>query len=208
MTLLAYVVASYMSMQLAGGAGSSNIESNAKPPEYYILHDRFTYNRGDNLYINVAPTNVPYHSDNAIVKFYSNVLLFLYFDNYRYLVSFSHVTLTVNTNPTTPLKPKSVKPFRLQSVLNNYTYILSKNITLLLALSAKLECKITESTNITIGRIIDIYYAQTIVFTIKIERFDFNSAIVARLNHFKDENEDFLHDLKIAERDIGKKRYG
>uniref|UniRef100_A0A2H1VZ20 SFRICE_036082 n=1 Tax=Spodoptera frugiperda TaxID=7108 RepID=A0A2H1VZ20_SPOFR len=143
------------------------------------------------------------------------------------------VTLTVNTNPTTPLKPKSVKPFRLQSVLNNYTYILSKNITLLLALSAKLECKITESsiyvctfntqrpntlyytirqmystTNITIGRIIDIYYAQTIVFTIKIERFDFNSAIVARLNHFKDENEDFLHDLKIAERDIGKKRYG
>uniref|UniRef100_A0A2H1V471 SFRICE_037110 n=1 Tax=Spodoptera frugiperda TaxID=7108 RepID=A0A2H1V471_SPOFR len=33
------------------------------------------------------------------------------------------VTLTVNTNLTTPLKPKSIKPFRLQSVPNNYTYI-------------------------------------------------------------------------------------
>ncbi|KAF9798694.1 hypothetical protein SFRURICE_007024, partial [Spodoptera frugiperda] len=33
------------------------------------------------------------------------------------------VTLTVNTNPTTPLKSKSIKPFRLQSVPNNYTYI-------------------------------------------------------------------------------------
>uniref|UniRef100_A0A2H1VIC3 SFRICE_034336 n=1 Tax=Spodoptera frugiperda TaxID=7108 RepID=A0A2H1VIC3_SPOFR len=49
------------------------------------------------------------------------------------------VTLTVNTNLTTPLKPKSIKPIRLQSVPNNYTYIhiyiLSKNITLLLAQS-------------------------------------------------------------------------
>ncbi|KAF9800424.1 hypothetical protein SFRURICE_016814 [Spodoptera frugiperda] len=35
----------------------------------------------------------------------------------------SSVTLTVNTNPTTPLKSKSIKPFRLQSVPNNYTYI-------------------------------------------------------------------------------------
>ncbi|KAF9801717.1 hypothetical protein SFRURICE_014871, partial [Spodoptera frugiperda] len=43
------------------------------------------------------------------------------------------LTLTVNTNSTTPLKPKSIKSFRLQSVPNNYTYILSKNITLLLA---------------------------------------------------------------------------
>uniref|UniRef100_A0A2H1V7M7 SFRICE_024725 n=1 Tax=Spodoptera frugiperda TaxID=7108 RepID=A0A2H1V7M7_SPOFR len=47
----------------------------------------------------------------------------------------------LNTNPTTPLKPKSIKPFRLQSVPNNYTYIhtyiLSKNITLLLAQSGK-----------------------------------------------------------------------
>uniref|UniRef100_A0A2H1VIZ8 SFRICE_031889 n=1 Tax=Spodoptera frugiperda TaxID=7108 RepID=A0A2H1VIZ8_SPOFR len=33
------------------------------------------------------------------------------------------VTLTVNTNLTTPLKSKSIKPFRLQSVPNNYTYI-------------------------------------------------------------------------------------
>uniref|UniRef100_A0A2H1W7U8 SFRICE_014477 n=1 Tax=Spodoptera frugiperda TaxID=7108 RepID=A0A2H1W7U8_SPOFR len=33
------------------------------------------------------------------------------------------VTLTVNTNPMTPLKPKSIKPFRLQGVPNNYTYI-------------------------------------------------------------------------------------
>uniref|UniRef100_A0A2H1W5M1 SFRICE_029660 n=1 Tax=Spodoptera frugiperda TaxID=7108 RepID=A0A2H1W5M1_SPOFR len=46
-----------------------------------------------------------------------------------------NVTLTVNTNLTTPLKPKSIKPFRLQSVPNNYTYILSKNITLLLTQS-------------------------------------------------------------------------
>ncbi|KAF9799435.1 hypothetical protein SFRURICE_003132, partial [Spodoptera frugiperda] len=43
------------------------------------------------------------------------------------------VTLTVNTNLTTPLKSKSIKAFRLQSVSNNYTYIHSKNITLLLA---------------------------------------------------------------------------
>ncbi|KAF9817212.1 hypothetical protein SFRURICE_014000, partial [Spodoptera frugiperda] len=33
------------------------------------------------------------------------------------------VTLTVNTNLTRPLRPKSIKPFRLQSVPNNYTYI-------------------------------------------------------------------------------------
>ncbi|KAF9807722.1 hypothetical protein SFRURICE_014420 [Spodoptera frugiperda] len=54
---------------------------------------------------------------------------------------FNIVTLTVNTNLTTPLKPKSIKPIRLQSVPNNYTYIhiyiLSKNITLLLAQSGK-----------------------------------------------------------------------
>ncbi|KAF9794421.1 hypothetical protein SFRURICE_009677, partial [Spodoptera frugiperda] len=54
---------------------------------------------------------------------------FFYFD-------ISRVTLTVNTNQkihrvvqardvtlTTPLKSKSIKPFRLQSVPNNYTYI-------------------------------------------------------------------------------------
>ncbi|KAF9803445.1 hypothetical protein SFRURICE_005249 [Spodoptera frugiperda] len=53
--------------------------------------------------------------------------------------------LEINTNLTTPLKSKSIKPFRLQSVPNNYTYIhtyihtyiLSKNITLLLAQSGK-----------------------------------------------------------------------
>uniref|UniRef100_A0A2H1V366 SFRICE_007855 n=1 Tax=Spodoptera frugiperda TaxID=7108 RepID=A0A2H1V366_SPOFR len=38
----------------------------------------------------------------------------------------SSVTLTVNTNLTTPLKPKSIKPFRLQRVPNNYTYIGTK----------------------------------------------------------------------------------
>ncbi|KAF9812957.1 hypothetical protein SFRURICE_016027 [Spodoptera frugiperda] len=31
--------------------------------------------------------------------------------------------LEINTNPTTPLKSKSIKPFRLQSVPNNYTYL-------------------------------------------------------------------------------------
>ncbi|KAF9799827.1 hypothetical protein SFRURICE_011143, partial [Spodoptera frugiperda] len=39
------------------------------------------------------------------------------------VVQAKDVTLTVNTNLTTPLKPKSIKPFRLQSVPNNYTYI-------------------------------------------------------------------------------------
>ncbi|KAF9788959.1 hypothetical protein SFRURICE_021490, partial [Spodoptera frugiperda] len=64
-------------------------------------------------------------------------------DSYRAeihrVVQARDVTLTVNTNLTTPLKSKSIKPFRLQSVPNNYTYIHtyihSKNITLLLAQS-------------------------------------------------------------------------
>lgn len=243
MTLLAYVVASYMSMQLAGGAGSSNIESNAKPPEYYILHDRFTYNRGDNLYINVAPTNVPYHSDNAIVKFYSNGL-YRHCTNLKELIdstdyktyqltdSYINIDMHIIYNNTTICMYNLVMGSAIGN--NNFwstqqTNSFSLVIDLQKPCDAKLECKITESskyvctfntqrpntlyytirqmystTNITIGRIIDIYYAQTIVFTIKIERFDFNSAIVARLNHFKDENEDFLHDLKIAERDIVK----
>uniref|UniRef100_A0A2H1WG63 SFRICE_031118 n=1 Tax=Spodoptera frugiperda TaxID=7108 RepID=A0A2H1WG63_SPOFR len=34
-----------------------------------------------------------------------------------------NVIFTVNTNLTTPRKPKSFKPFRLQSVPNNYTNI-------------------------------------------------------------------------------------
>ncbi|KAF9802402.1 hypothetical protein SFRURICE_009084, partial [Spodoptera frugiperda] len=74
---------------------------------------------------------------------------FVFLNILIYPVSLSHVTLTVNTNLTTPLKSKSIKPFRLQSVPNNYTYIhtyihtyiLSKNITLLLAQSGK-KCKI------------------------------------------------------------------
>ncbi|XP_050558161.1 uncharacterized protein LOC118280253 isoform X2 [Spodoptera frugiperda] len=97
--------------------------------------------------------------------------------------------------------------------------------------NAKLECKITESskyvctfntqlpniysytihqmystTNNTIGRSIrSVYYPPTTVLTIKIERFDFNSTIVAHLKKYKDKNEDFLQfDLKIAERDIVK----
>ncbi|KAF9817000.1 hypothetical protein SFRURICE_016456 [Spodoptera frugiperda] len=48
----------------------------------------------------------------------------------------SDVTLTVNTNLTTPLKSKSIKPFRLQSVPNNYTYI-HICMALLLAQSGK-----------------------------------------------------------------------
>ncbi|KAF9807455.1 hypothetical protein SFRURICE_005413 [Spodoptera frugiperda] len=63
MTLLAYVVASYMSMQLAGVAGY---------PYYYVLPHQFTYNQGNNLNINIVPLNVPYHSDNATVKLYIN----------------------------------------------------------------------------------------------------------------------------------------
>ncbi|KAF9795442.1 hypothetical protein SFRURICE_004814, partial [Spodoptera frugiperda] len=48
---------------------------------------------------------------------------FDFFIIFIYPVSLLHVTLTVNTNLTTPLKSKSIKPFRLQSVPNNYTYI-------------------------------------------------------------------------------------
>ncbi|XP_050558172.1 uncharacterized protein LOC118280243 [Spodoptera frugiperda] len=62
------------------------------------------------------------------------------------------------------------------------------------------------TTNITIGIVLQIiHYAQTIVFTIEIERFDFNSTIVARLHQYKDDNKKLLHDLNnIGERDIVK----
>ncbi|KAF9813321.1 hypothetical protein SFRURICE_015803 [Spodoptera frugiperda] len=49
---------------------------------------------------------------------------------YYFYIYFDISILTVNTNLTTPLKPKSIKPFRLQSVPNNkyiHTHILSKN---------------------------------------------------------------------------------
>ncbi|KAF9787641.1 hypothetical protein SFRURICE_001693 [Spodoptera frugiperda] len=85
-------------------------------------------------YSNLAPKI--HHFCHSHSKFESN-------DPYQAeihrVVQAKDVTLTVNTNLTTPLKPKSIKPFRLQSVPNNYTYkhtyILSKNITLLLAQS-------------------------------------------------------------------------
>lgn len=37
------------------------------------------------------------------------------------------VTLTANTNVMTLLKLETTEPFKPQSVLNNYTYILSKH---------------------------------------------------------------------------------
>ncbi|KAF9800194.1 hypothetical protein SFRURICE_004407 [Spodoptera frugiperda] len=118
---------------------------------------------GNRIHCMLHFSQLPSHRANH------GLLLFLYFD-LMCLVSLSHVTLTVNTNQTTPIKrksiesfrlesekcsvtltvntnlttphkSKSIKPFRLQSVPNNYTYIhtyiLSNNITLLLAQSGK-----------------------------------------------------------------------
>ncbi|KAF9822959.1 hypothetical protein SFRURICE_018133 [Spodoptera frugiperda] len=91
--------------------------------------------------------------ERAIFEFGAKNPPFWFFKHF----DISSVTLTVNTNLKTPLKSKSIKPFRLQSVPNNYTYIhtyihtyiLSKNITLLLAQSADGEEQTTVARKTT-----------------------------------------------------------
>ncbi|XP_050557902.1 uncharacterized protein LOC118280428 isoform X1 [Spodoptera frugiperda] len=234
MTMLAYVVASYMSMQLAGVAGY---------PYYYVLPHQFTYNQGNNLNINIVPINVPYHSDNATVKLYINGLYrhctnlkeLIDFKTYQLTDSYTDIDMYINYHSTTIcmynlVKGSASKNYNFWYTPQNYSYEYTLLVDFQKLCDAKLECKITESskyvctfntkltnllyytihqmystTNKTIGRSIGaIYYPPTTVFTIKIERFDFNSTIVARLKKYKDDNEDFLHDLKIAERDIVK----
>ncbi|XP_050557903.1 uncharacterized protein LOC118280428 isoform X2 [Spodoptera frugiperda] len=199
MTMLAYVVASYMSMQLAGVAGY---------PYYYVLPHQFTYNQGNNLNINIVPINVPYHSDNATVKLYINGLYrhctnlkeLIDFKTYQLTDSYTDIDMYINYHSTTIcmynlVKGSASKNYNFWYTPQNYSY----EYTLLVDFQKLCDA------NKTIGRSIGaIYYPPTTVFTIKIERFDFNSTIVARLKKYKDDNEDFLHDLKIAERDIVK----
>ncbi|KAF9813849.1 hypothetical protein SFRURICE_008004, partial [Spodoptera frugiperda] len=64
-----------------------------------------------------CPTDVQCHSHS---KYESNDS---YQAEFHRVVQARDISLTINTNLTKPLKPKSIKPFRLQSVPNNYTYI-------------------------------------------------------------------------------------
>ncbi|KAF9800004.1 hypothetical protein SFRURICE_016690 [Spodoptera frugiperda] len=105
-----------------------------------------------------------------------------------------------NVTKYSPDTPERNKLLRGKSTLNGNknNVFLKQNIS-----DTPNDTHETKANN-TIGRSIrTVYYPPTTVFTIKIERFDFNSTIVAHLKKYKDENEDFLQfDLKIAERDI------
>ncbi|KAF9814654.1 hypothetical protein SFRURICE_000225, partial [Spodoptera frugiperda] len=77
-------------------------------------------------------SNDPYQAEihrvvQAESEQYSNLAPKIRHYVFYYYFDVSSVTLTVNTNLTTPLKPKSIKPCRLQSVPNNYTYIQKHN---------------------------------------------------------------------------------